>query len=217
MKVFKTFFRVQLHSPALLSEKSYFPIYSIQHVSFHKFNQKKRTTKRAKWKIIQLSTHIMRKEANKRGEAIRDLLLSGYNVRVEIYEKSIQDPETPPGDAFKLKAFMMGYFSDIAMIENQQIRKTYGVNLISQMAFDIRLIATNVMDDSYNTQTLHKLQKWTEKRSDITTLETKETKLIKSDKEMHSAAEDNGDTDVIDYIDEEVDNTVGYFKDWNKV
>eukprot|EP01084_Bolivina_argentea_P204416 349092_1 len=213
MKILKTVFRRQLHSPVLCSEKPYYYIYSLPRISFRSFSQKK-SKKRARWKIFQLSTHIMRKEANIRGESIREMLLKGYNIRIEIYEKSIQDIETPPGDAYKLKDFIMGYFSDIATIENERTRKTHGVNLISQMAFDVRLIPTTAIDDSYNTQTLRKLQEWTERQSDIITLEPIDKKLIQTDTEKHQ--QEDKDSNVIDYIEEEEDNTVGYFKDWDK-
>eukprot|EP01084_Bolivina_argentea_P204415 349091_1 len=234
MKILKTVFRRQLHSPVLCSEKPYYYIYSLPRISFRSFSQKK-SKKRARWKIFQLSTHIMRKEANIRGESIREMLLKGYklfheiicfsdfahkktllndSIRIEIYEKSIQDIETPPGDAYKLKDFIMGYFSDIATIENERTRKTHGVNLISQMAFDVRLIPTTAIDDSYNTQTLRKLQEWTERQSDIITLEPIDKKLIQTDTEKHQ--QEDKDSNVIDYIEEEEDNTVGYFKDWDK-
>ena len=37
--------------------------------------------KRAKWKIVQMSTHIMRQEAQRRGEVIRNFLMHGYKLR----------------------------------------------------------------------------------------------------------------------------------------
>ena len=101
-------------------------------------------------------------------------------------------------------------------IENEQIRTTHGCNLIGQMAFDVRLKNINTIDESYNTQTLNKLQQWTSKRSDIATLESNETSMVQTDKEIHSGQDDgSGDRNIIDYIEEEYDNTVGYFKDWD--
>ena len=52
----------------------------IQYASMRTFSQKK-SRKRAKWKIVQMSTHIMRQEAQRRGEVIRALLISGYKLR----------------------------------------------------------------------------------------------------------------------------------------
>merc|ERR1712228_46539 len=155
----------------------------------------------------------MRKEAQRRGEVVRDLILAGYNVRVEIYEKSVEDPEKPPGDAYKLKQFVIDQFSDVGEIENEKIRKTHGVNLVSQMAFDVRLKPTETIDDGYNAQTMQKLLEWTEKRSDIATLELNKSDVIKSDIEIHE--NDEEDDEIIDYIDEELENTIGYFKEWD--
>ena len=102
---------------------------------------------------------------------------------------------------------------DVGRIENEEIRTTYGLNLIGQMAFDVRLNHINTIDETYNTQTLNKLQKWTSKRDDIDTLiiEKKDRqKLIEDDIEIHY---DKTETVLCaDYIDEEYEDTVGYFK-----
>ena len=58
-----------------------------------------------------MSSLIMRQEARRRGKVIRELISNGYNVRVEIHEKSIQEPELPAGDIYKLKHFLMDQFS----------------------------------------------------------------------------------------------------------
>ena len=99
----------------------------------------------------------------------------------------------------------MGY------VENERIRKTHGLNLIGQMTFDVRLRHMPCVNESYNTITLQKLEAWTQRRSDVATLEPRATSLLTGDRQVHDA--DGQDVDVVDYIDEELDNTVGYFKE----
>ena len=102
-------------------------------------------------------------------------------------------------------------YQDVGRIENEQIRKSYGLNLISQMAFDVRYEPVSTVDTSYNAKALHQLQAWTANRSDIATLDNSNTDIATStDIEIHD------DEDVIDYIEEENEDSVGYFTDWNK-
>eukprot|EP00484_Ammonia_sp_Unknown_P023858 CAMPEP_0197036556 /NCGR_PEP_ID=MMETSP1384-20130603/14035_1 /TAXON_ID=29189 /ORGANISM="Ammonia sp." /LENGTH=129 /DNA_ID=CAMNT_0042466749 /DNA_START=53 /DNA_END=439 /DNA_ORIENTATION=- len=129
----------------------------------------------------------MRQEAQRRGELIRGLLLSGYNVRVEIYERSIQEPNLPAGDIYKLKHFILGEFTDVGKIENEQIRKSHGLSLISQMAFDVRLRSPYLnykLEKNCNGNTLLKLQEWTAKQSDIATIELDDAAILPTDREI---------------------------------
>ena len=72
------------------------------------------------------------------------------------------------------------------------------------MAFDVRLKEMETIEQNYNTQTLNKLQ------DTLLIMEKKDKlpKLIENDVEVH----ENGNKTIIDYVDEEYDNTVGYFK-----
>ena len=112
----------------------------------------------------------------------------------------------------------MNQFCDVGIIENEEIRTTYGSKLIGQMAFDVRLKHINTIDESYNTQTLNKLQKWTAKRDDIDTLiieDNNQSKLIEDDIEIHHEHDENlrnKTKTIIDYVDEEYYDTVGHFK-----
>lgn len=65
--------------------------------------------------------------------------LHNYRIRVEIYEKAVQEPDIIPGDTLALRDFLIANLSEKCDITNEDIRYTYGLNLIGQMAFDIQL------------------------------------------------------------------------------
>ena len=82
------------------------------------------------------------------------------------------------------------------------------------MAFDVRLKDMPSVDESYNTNTMHKLREWTSRRSDIMTVEPRTVAVVENDPDITRV--DGDDQNVVDYVHEEYDNIVGYFKEWDE-
>ena len=81
------------------------------------------------------------------------------------------------------------------------------------MTFDVRKDDDDrhPIQDNYNSRALRHLQEWTNKRSDVDTLVLDKPDIVETtDMEIHEEG------DIIDYIEEEYQDTVGYFKDWDQ-
>ena len=82
------------------------------------------------------------------------------------------------------------------------------------MTFDVRKDDDDdrhTIQDNYNSRALRHLQEWTNKRSDVDTLVLDKPDIVETtDMEIHEEG------DIIDYIEEEYQDTVGYFKDWDQ-
>ena len=72
----------------------------LHHLGFRQYGGK---ASKQKWQIMQFSSIIMIREAKRRIGLIRKDLEHGVNVRVEIWEKSVQEPDLPRGSPLHLR------------------------------------------------------------------------------------------------------------------
>ncbi|ETO18894.1 hypothetical protein RFI_18352 [Reticulomyxa filosa] len=64
----------------------------------------------------------------------------GYLIRIEVYERAITEPNLRPGDIRKIQSFILHNVNNdeaIAVSQNEHVRKTFGKDMMSQMAFDL--------------------------------------------------------------------------------